>query len=209
MKYLAALKIEPNNYVAVCQVSFLYSRIGNRQSDEAKQKEDFVNAKMYAAKALKLNANDAESNYVMAVAMGRMALISGTNDKVAASRDIKKYAVAALGYNPNHAGANYVLGRWHHEVTNLNFFERAAANVLFGGIPEASEEDALKYLSKAVSLRPDFILYYYDLAVTQNALGKKSEAIASLKKAISLKAQTEDDPANLTKCKSLLAELQQ
>ena len=72
-KFVAALKIDPDNYEANWQTSFLFSRIGNRQTDEEKKKQYFITAKVYAQKALKLNPTDAESNFVMAVAMGRMA----------------------------------------------------------------------------------------------------------------------------------------
>lgn len=208
-KFVAVLKMDPENYEANWQASFLFSRIGNRQTDNEKQKQYFITAKVYAQKALKLNPTDAESNFVMAVAMGRMALISGPKDKVGASREIKLYADLAIKYNPNHAGAWHVLGKWNFEIANLNFAEKAAANTFFGGVPDgASVQNAINCYKKAIELRPNFILYYLDLAIAYDNLDDSANAISTLKTAIALKPITEDDPAYLKKCNDLLIKLQ-
>ena len=208
-KYKAALKSDPNNYEAAHGASLMCSRIGNRQTDDQKKREYFVVAKQYAVKSLKLNPTDAESNFVMAVAMGRMALISGSKDKVAASRDIKNYADLAVKYNPNHAGAWHVLGKWNYEVANLNFMERAAANSLFGGLPEGADVNrAIECYTKAIALDGNDILFYLDLAKAYDNIDKQDKAIETLKIALVLKPRFEDDANYLKQCKALLDELQ-
>lgn len=207
-KFKGALKSDPNNYEGAWYASLMCSRIGNRQSDETKKKEYFVTAKQYAVKSLKLNPTDAESNFVMSVAMGRMALISGTKDKVAASRDIKNYADLAIKYNPNHAGAWHVLGKWNYEVSNLNFAERAVANSLFGGIPDADINKSIECYIKSISLDPNDILFYLDLAKAYHNIESDAKAIETLKKAMVLKPRFEDDANYLVQCKKLLDELQ-
>jgi len=206
-KFKGALKSDPNNYEAAWQASLMCSRIGNRQSDEQKKKEFFVTAKQYAVKALKINSTDAESNFVMAVAMGRMALISGARDKVAASRDIKNYVELAIKYNPNHAGAYHVLGKWNYEVANLNWMEKAAANSLFGGIPDGSLNAAIDNYNKAISLDGNDILFYLDLAKAYKDNEQPDKAKEALKKALALKPRFEDDASYLKECQSLLNEL--
>lgn len=208
-KFKAALKSDPFNYVAAWNASYLCSKIGNRQTDINKKKEYFVTAKQYAVKALKINPNDAESNFVMAVAMGRMALISGTKDKIAASRDIKKYADLALKFNPNHAGAWHVLGKWNYKMANLNFAEIAVANTLFGGIPPgATEDEAIRCYNKAIALDPTYILYQLNLAEVYNSKGMKDQAMEILKKAMALPPRTEDDPLYIQKGKELLSSIE-
>jgi len=203
-KFLQVLKLDSNNYEATWNTSFLYARIGNRLQDAEQKKQYFITAKRYATKALALNSKDAESNYVMAVAMGRMALIAPTKEKVAASRDIKKYAEQAIQLNPNHAGAYFVLGKWNYAVANLNWAEEAAANLLFGGIPEGSLDEAIRNYLKAIKLDPDYILYYYDLAKALEQKEFYDEEIRVLNEALSLKPKTEDDPSILAQCKKLL-----
>ena len=194
-KYLEVLKKDQLQYDALCGASFMYCRIGNRTLDEAKKKEYFNGAKRLAEYAVKIKPNDAESNFVMAAAVGRAAEYLSTKERVASSTTIKKHAEAALAANPNHPGANHVMGMWHYRVANLSWAERSAANIIFGGIPKgASNENAVKYISKAISLRPDYILYVHDLGLVYKAMEKYSDAISTFKKAVNMKSLTKDDP---------------
>ncbi len=207
-KYLDVLDISPTNYEALCQASLLYARIGNRQDEYEKKKEYFNKAKDYAKKALNVDSTDAESNYVMSVAMGRMALIVGARERVKASKDIRKYAQRALDYEPEHAGAWYVMGRWHYKVANLNFAERSAANLLFGGAPEgASNQKAIECFEKAVQYRPDYMLYPFELAETHRKLGNSDKAKKYYKKVVEMEPETPDDPGMKKEARDHLEDL--
>lgn len=207
-KYLEVLDISPNNYDALCQASLLYARIGNRKDDYEKKKEYFNSAKDYAKKALNVDSTDAQSNYVMSVAMGRMALIVGARERVKASKDIRKYAQRALDYEPEHAGAWYVMGRWHYKVANLNFAERSAANLLFGGTPEgASTQKSIECFQKAVKHRPDYMLNPFELAETYRKLDQYDKAKKYYKKVTNMEPVTPDDPGMIKQAKEHLANL--
>lgn len=206
--YLKVLQADTRNFEATWNASFLYAKIGNRQTDLSEKKTYFNTSKQYAEKALQLNATDADANYAMAVAMGRMALISPPKEKVAASRDIKKYAELAIRYNPAHSGAYHVLGLWNYEVANLNFAERSAAKYLFGGIPEGTLEQAIMNFVKAIKLDPHYILYYLDLARALKTGQYQAEAIKTLDKALTLQPVTEDDPVYLKQCREMRSQLE-
>lgn len=209
-KYQKVLELNPNHYEGLHNASFLYSRVGNRFSDEelAKKTEYFRKAKDLAQKAITQNPTDAEGYYVMSVAMGRIALIAGSKERVAASTDIKKNAETALRYDPKHAGAWHILGRWNIKVANLNFAEKAAANVLFGGLPEgASNQNAVNCYLNALKYKPNYILYLYDLAWAYYQMGNKAKCKETLEALLKLKPVTEDDPGLQAEAKSMLAEL--
>ncbi|HKJ31122.1 MAG TPA: hypothetical protein VKA34_04800 [Balneolales bacterium] len=207
--YLKVLRIDSTNYEALWNASFLYSRIGNRFKDKNKQKEYFHKAKDLAERALKVNSRDTESNFVMSVAMGRMALISGPKARVAASNDIKHYAEQALKYDSLHAGAWHVLGRWNYEVANLNFAERMAANLLFGGLPKgASDKNAIEDYKKAITYDGSNILYYRDLAIVYRKEDQDQKAIETLNKLLSLSPKSPDDPKYIKEAKKMLKKLQ-
>lgn len=207
-QYSSVLKQDSDHYTALWRSSFLYSRIGFRLNGEEKQRRYYNQAIQLAKRALLADSTDTQSNYVMAVALGRKAMISGAKERVRASRDIKKYARRALKIDSTHAGALHVLGRWHFKVANLNFFERAAANTLFGGIPPASEKKALRYLKQAVDLKPRYILYRYDLARVYKQLGNEQLALSTCREALGLQNLTPDDQDLKKKCRSLIASLQ-
>lgn len=207
--YDQILENEPKNFNALWHSSLLYSRLGNEFDDEDQQKAYFNKAKERAERALEVDPVHTQSNFVMAVAMGRMALIVGAKERVAASRDIKKYAERSLEADSSNAGAWHVLGRWNYEISDLNFAERLAANVLFGGIPEgASNEKATKYIEKAIELNPDMLLYYYDLAKAYDELGQEEQAVATCREALEMPSRAPEDDDTKEDCRELIDDLQ-
>lgn len=206
--YNKILENHPDNFIALWRTSLLYARIGFRLDDEDKKVAYFKKAKKRAKQALQIKPKSSYANYVMAVAMGRMALISGAKERVAASRAIKKYADRAIRFDSTNAGAWYVLGKWNYEVDNLNFAERLAANVLFGGLPDgASTQKAAEYIRKAIALKPGYILYYYGLAQVYNELGNEHMAIAVCREALKLPSITPTDPEEKENCRELIDNL--
>ena len=208
-KYRLVLESSPQHIEALCGASINSVRIGNREANEDKKNAYFHDALNLAQKAIALQPNNDEANFCMAAALGRKAESLGAKERLSMAKDIKKYADKCLSINPLHAGGHHIIGRWHHRFSNLSFFEKAAANTLFGGIPsEVSESKGLYHLKKASEIKPDFIKYLYDYAVALADADKEEEAMVVLKKAIQKKVLTHDDPQHLEKCKSLLSDLE-
>lgn len=207
--YRQVLERDSTQYTALWRASFLYARVGNRFDDKDNKKEYFNKGIELAEQALKVDSTDTQSNFVMSVAMGRKALISGAKQRVAASREIKKFVDRALEADSSNAGAWHVLGRWHYKVANLSFVERLAANTLFGGIPgDASNEEAASAIERAIELNPDYVLYYYDLARVYEEMGRDEEAIQTCRTALDLENLTPDDPNLKEDCRELIDDLQ-
>jgi tetratricopeptide (TPR) repeat protein len=207
-KYQEALKLSPNDLKALVKTSEMNSIIGNRQKDKKKKEEYYNAARTYAESALKVNASDADANYVMSMAMGRMSMIKSGKEKVQNVRDIKKYADAALASNPSHFKALHVLGKWHLEVTMLNFAEKAALKVIYGGLPEASLPMAVLNFEKARTINPWFVLNYLELAKAYKENGQSDKAIEVLTKMQKLPPKTQDDPGYKAEGKKFLESLQ-
>src|SRR5215213_6056635 len=93
-KYREVLRVQPGNLTALCRASDLCSRIGHRQSNKDVQANYYHAAKAYAEAALKANPQSAEANFVMSVAMGRMAMLSSGKEKIQYVNEIKRYAEA-------------------------------------------------------------------------------------------------------------------
>ncbi|TNE73931.1 hypothetical protein EP331_03045 [bacterium] len=202
------LAADPNNFEATWSKSILLARLGYRMDNKDKQAEYYRNAKTFAEKALALDSLNLNSNFAMAVAMGRMALISGAKERVAASKDIKFYGDRALAADSNHAGAWHVLGRWHHKVANLNFAERTAANLLFGGAPKGASNDMAIYcMKKAISLEPNLILYQRDYANILEDLDMEKEALKVAQHVQTMPDRTLDDPKFKKEMQKLIKDL--
>lgn len=206
--YKEIIKAEPRNVKALTMCSELASRIGKRQSDKVKSLDFYNAAKIYAQRALGADSTNAEANCAMAIAMGRMALVSGGKEKVVNVKEIKKYADIALKYDPKSFKAWHILGKWNYEVSNLNGLEKAAIKILYGGMPSASIGDAIKYYEKAKTLEPSFILNLFELAKAYHKNGQDDKAIENINKLLKLPYRTAEDPSYKEEAKKMLADLQ-
>ena len=207
-KYIEALKLSPNDIKSLVKTSEMNSIIGNRQKDKKKKEEYYNAARTYAESALKVNPADADANYVMSLAMGRMAMINSGKEKVKNVKEIKKYADSALAVSPNHFKALHILGKWHLEVTMLNFAEKAALKVMYGGLPPASLPMAILNFEKARGIDPWFILNYLELARAYKENGQSDKAIDVLNKMLKLPPKTQDDAGYKAEGKKMLESLQ-
>ncbi len=192
-KFKEIVRLQPNHLYSLVKCSELASRIGRIQTSKERQQDFYNAAKIYADRAMKVNANDSDANMVMSVAYGRLALLKSGKEKVAYVREIKNYAERSIALNPNNFKALHVLGKWHYEVMSLNAVEKAALKMFFGGLPKASFDSSLHYYKKAGSLSPNFILNFLEMGKVYYKLKNKEKAIECLKQAINIPDATSED----------------
>ncbi|MBS1567769.1 MAG: hypothetical protein JST39_25520 [Bacteroidetes bacterium] len=203
-RYQEILRLQPANLNALCKCSQLCSTIGHRQAAKATQISYFRLARRYAETALRLQPNNSEANFSMALAMGRIALISGGREKIEAVNDIRHYAEIAVRNDPDNFKAWHVLGKWHYEVSNLNALERTAARIFYGGLPSASLQQSIACYEKSRSLRPDFLLNYLELARAYHRNDQDAKAIELLNKVMAMPNKLQDDARVREEAKQLL-----
>ena len=207
-KFDNILKKEPDNLTALQHASYLYSIEGERKKTDAEKRNYFGIAKKYAEKALNIETENAENHYNIALALGKISLLSGSEEKLRYAKQIKAEAEIAIKINPKHAPSYHILGRLNREIANMSSIKVMAAKALFGGVPEnCTFEKAENYFSKAIAFRPNYILYYYDAALNASYMNKNAEAKKLLEKALSLPMLTPDDPYRVQDCKALLKKL--
>ena len=90
-KYQEALQLSPTDIKALAKASELNTIIGNRLTDKKSRQEYFDAATTFAQTALKVNDQDVEANYVMALALSRSSVNSGIKERMDAIKDIRKY----------------------------------------------------------------------------------------------------------------------
>lgn len=207
-KYREALQVSPGHVQSFTQASLLSGREGARQKDKAAKQEFFNNAKIYAYEALKVEPENAEANYAMAVALARIGQISGAKEKVAAAKEVKKYADLALKFKPDYAEAWHLIGKWNFDLYNLGTIEKAAAKVLFGGVPPGTMEDAIAAYEKCLKLKPSFIQNYYDLALAYRQNNQETQGMEVLNKGMKMRPIYQDDPGYKAEMKKMLEDMQ-
>ena len=205
--YAKVLQVEPDHFDALCAASYLHGQVGKRLRKSGRERH-YRQALELAEKALEQRPDHPESNFVMAWACGGIAMISGARKKAQLARKIRDRVEFTLEKDPSHHRAWYVLANWYYKIADANFLERAAARLLFGGLPQGvSFEKAATAYQKAVDLQPNRILYHYELALALSKAGRNGEALAQLEYASGLDPLTSDDPATLGACSKLMREL--
>ena len=208
-QYKQVLSLDATNINALVKSSLLCSAIGGRQTDKNAKANYYNLARDYADKALAADANNADANYARACVAGKLAEAETENKKLVADlKDVKTYAEKALSINPNHGKANYILGKWNFEVLTLPFAKKAAVKVLYGGMPDATIENAYKYMEKCRTLEPYFVLNFLDLAKAYKYDNKPAKAIEVLNQLVKLPTRTPDDVALKAEGKKMLSEMQ-
>ena len=205
VKYQQIIKLQPHNVFALCHCSDLNCRIGNRQDSRDKKIGYFKAGRDYANTAWRLDSTNSEANVVMAFSIGRMILLESGREKVAGAGAIKRYAENAIKYDPGNYKAWHILGRWHYEVSGLNFIERTLAKWLYGALPDASLQESIRDYEKSMSLRPGFMLNYLELARACHRDGQNARAIQLLRRLDSLKDGMYDDRQVRREGRQLLA----
>ncbi len=193
-KFKEALVLQSTSIYVLTKCSELCSRIGSREKNTVNRDIYFAAANSYANKALLFAPTDDRANVVKAMALGKSSMTKSGKEKIKSAKEIKRLIDVALKTNPNNFVAWHILGRWNYEISGVGSFERAAAKVFLGGVPEGSLKNAIMYFEKARSLQPHFILNNIELAKAYHKNDEDAKAIAVLKALQAFPIATEDDP---------------
>ena len=132
-----------------------------------------------ARAALRVDSSRARAHLATAIAEGRLALSGGTQTRVERARAVRRHVDRALALDPTLAAAYHVRGRWHRRVSEVGRLKRALANVMYGGLPDASLEQSLTDFQQAIAL-DDRAYHHLELAKTYLKMGRKEPAREAL-----------------------------
>jgi predicted Zn-dependent protease len=208
-KYRQILVIDPQNGKALVKVTELSCSTGERLLNKKDKSLTFESALSFAQRAVKADSSSADAWYALALASSKIAETEPENKKAAAYiRDTRIYADKALKLNPNHAMANFVEGKWQYEMVTLNWAKRFAVKTLYGGLPGADIEEAIRYLEKSRSADPYFMLASVTLAKAYREYNKPAKEIEVLTRVVKLPIRTFDDTALKAWAQKRLQELE-
>lgn len=206
-KYQEALQLSPTDIKALAKASELNTIIGNRLTDKKSRQEYFDAATTFAQTALKVNEQDADANYVMALALSRSSVNSGIKERMDAIKDIRKYLDKSLAADSSHYKSLHLLGKWNADVTGYSVPEKAALKVAFGGLPSTSYASAIDLMEKSRRKNPNYLINYLDLAKAYKSNGQSDKAIEILNRLVKLPPRTADDNGYKADGKKLLESL--
>jgi predicted Zn-dependent protease len=147
----------------------------------------------YARRAVEADPNDALSQLGLAICYGRLAPYLDNKTKIAYSKLVKEHVDKALKLDPSLDYGYHVLGAWNCELASLNPVLRALAKLIYGDVPAASYEDAVKSFKKATELAPQRVVHHIELGRAYAAMGQKDLARVELNKGLALPSREKDD----------------
>ena len=179
----------------LCAMSRHYCDLTYSTTSAAAQKDLVARALSCAQQAVEEDPTNATAHASLAVCYAKSCTLSNVKTELAYSRLFKLEAEKAIALDPKQDVAYYLLGRWNYGIASAGLFSRAYVKVIYGGLPQASYQDAVRCFQKAVELAPNRIINHAGLAMAYEALGNKELEIAELQKCCALKPLGPEDLA--------------
>ncbi len=210
-KYLQADKISPKNWDVLWRISRAYVDITEHMPSSTDEQKDAQLAKYetaldYADRAIKLAPDKSVTYLRRAIANGRIALFKGVFSVIgivnSVKSDLEKAIKLGNGGNEIQATSHYVLGRTHAKVCEKAYLIRLPLGLGWGDIEIAEKE-----YKKAIELRPNYRMFYMDLAKLYLDDDEYDKAREYLNKVEKSPKQDEDDDKLLSEAKSLLNQI--
>ena len=190
MHYREALALDTASYAANWKAARILVDIGLSLPKDQKARRDslYAEARQLAERAVRADPNGADGHYMVAVAIGRVALNMGARERVRLAKVIRDEALRATELNPRHDGALHVLGRWNAEIQRLPGLTKFFARTFLGAsvFSEASWANSEMYFNQAVAIEPDNIYHHLDLAETLVDMEKYTDARSQLDRVAAL-----------------------
>lgn len=207
-KYKQVLAVDPGNVMALVRASELSSAVGSRVADKKARRPIYEQAKDFADRAIAADAANADAHYVRGLAAGKLAEIETENKKMLAyMKEMKDHAEKAISINAQHGRATYLLGKWHFEMVTMPWAKKAAAKVLFGGIPGSTIEDATRLMEQSRTFDKYYVRNYLELAKAYKYDNKPGKTLDILNILLKLPNRTSDDAALKEEGRKMLNEM--
>lgn len=194
-EYLAAAKLEPENYEALWKTARAYFDLGDliestEKSAVEEQRGLFTESYKYARQAVRTNPDDTWGHFFYSAAQGKYVLTQGKKEQINASKNIKEEIEKAIELDPDNDLAYHALGLWHRKMAEIGGAKRLLGGLLYGGIPKGSMEDSERYFKKAIELNPDYTNHHLELGRTYLAIKNYDLAKQEFQKTLELPDST-------------------
>lgn len=200
---------ESTNAVSLCVLARRYCDLTYAPNSTVRHKELVGRALACALQAVKVDSNNATAHASVAVCYAKSCADVDVKTRLAYSRLFKLEAEKTIALDPTQDVAYYLLGRWHYGVANMGLVSRAFVKVVYGGMPKASNAEAIANFKKAIALAPDRIMHHAGLAMVYEATGETKLEIAELEKCRALKPTGHEDEDAQRDAEKKLAALRQ
>jgi tetratricopeptide (TPR) repeat protein len=200
----------PEHYELLCWQAELLVDLATYRSNSLsveQQKAFCRDALTSARRAVEVNPGGAEGWFQRGQAAGALSNLPGGKETVEYCRETKTAFEQALACDPEHVWALHGLALWHREVACLPGPIRLAAKVLYGGLPRASNQEAIRLLTEAIRLNPGCIRHHLERGKTWLEMKEPDLARAEFERVLGLSLRSYHDEHMQAEARELLASL--
>ena len=188
------LKKTPGNPALLRKCAYLHYLLGWLYGEDVDKKKHFFSLLNYAKQAYALSPEDYRSFLLLTVANAKTINYLQPGDQVRMVHRLVHDTKALLLRKQDDPDVFYLLGWLNFKVGRISPIQKFLASVLFGGLPEnLTVKNGFTFLNRARSLRPDSVVYTYDLGLFFLRTGQKKKAMIQFQKAQSMNASTLQD----------------
>ncbi len=210
--YQAALAIDSTDYEANWRAAMALLDLGQQIPDSVPSAERdslYTQAERLARRAVATDSTGADGHFAIAAAVGLASLTEGKKERIRRAAIVRDEALRALELDPHHDGAYHILGRWNAEIMRLSGFSRFFARSFLGAgvFKQASWEDAIANLQRAVALDPGRIYHRLELAEVYADRKQWDDARGELERIKALPDREVLDPLYRTQADELAARI--
>lgn len=152
----------------------------------------YQEAEDYARAAIAEAPGKSDGYKWLAITLGVKMKYGDFETQVKQTWEIKENIDKAIALTPDDDIAYLVLSRWHYKLSELGFWARSLASMIYGELPKASFEQAEALLLKAISLH-DRISHRYNLARVYDRMERREDAKVQYQKALLLPVTFPDE----------------
>ena len=192
--YLPAEKLQPNNTKLLVRIAREYRHLMSDATDPDEKRHLASTAVDYAQRAVTLAPEDPETQLALAISYGKVLPMEETRQQIATQRLVKIAADKAIALAPTNDLAWHVLGRWYLALADVGTTKRLLARVMYGKLPSAKHEDAVRCFEKAIALNPNRLMHYIELGRTYAEMGRDADARRFINQGLAMPGTEKDDP---------------
>ncbi len=205
--YLPAEKLDSNNVRLLVCIARQYRHLMSDATKASEKRQLGATAVDYAQRAVALAPNDPETQLAVAISYGKMLPLEETKQQIANSRRIKIAAEKVIALDPNNDLAWQVLGRWYLALADVGTVKRALAQFVYGKLPPAKYEDAVRCFEKAIALNPNRLMHFIELGRTYAQMGRDADARKFITQGLAMPETEKDDPETKNLGRQILKKL--
>ncbi|KZC11200.1 PREDICTED: regulator of microtubule dynamics protein 1-like [Dufourea novaeangliae] len=158
--------------------------------------------------ALKIKEDHWAVHKWMSIILDSRCSYEGMKVRLRELYNIKNHMLRAIELNPRDTTTMYMLGTWCYQISDLTWYQRKIAAIIFETPPISSFEEALQYFLRAEEVEPNF--YSHNLLMLGKSylkLNQKDEALKYLKMAVEYPAKNDDDHTAKQEAQKLLKDI--